>query len=163
MPDDPEAPRKFYQLKPKEFERVNETPRTADGETPIAPDPGPGGNDTPHGLIDVRDLARQAAGTAPLLGVNGPVNRANEVHGLLQENLARANEAGLNEVTLPPKRRSRRRRDYWLLMAPATLFFATATILTGPSQPLPFVLSLASLVLVNAGLWWVMWHVMDDY
>lgn len=38
MPDEPEAPRRHYQLKPKEFERLNETrPQSEETATPVPP------------------------------------------------------------------------------------------------------------------------------
>jgi len=160
MPDEPDPPRKFYGLKPKEFDRVNKVP----GEPPppdLRPDPGILPSEKER--IDVRDLARMASGTMPMLGNNAPANRDNDVHAVLRENLAVANAAGLNDLAPKPKRRSKRKRDYWLIMIPVTLFFGTSVVLTGPDAPIPFVISLSALVLFNVGLWWVMWHVMEDY
>ena len=87
MPDDPEPPRKTYGFKAREFERVNS----------------PGGPP-----IDVRQLVRDAVGPDPgTTSPRQPAKPENEVHTMLQENLARANAAGLNEV-VPVRRRSRR-------------------------------------------------------
>jgi hypothetical protein len=160
MPDEQDPPRKFYGLKPKEFERVNKTPREQPAD--LRPDPGIVSSDKER--IDVRDILRVAAHGTPLLGgSNAPANRPNEVHAVLRENHEVANAAGLNDVSDRPKRPSRRKRDYWLMMIPVTVFCGTTVVLTGPKTPFPFVLSLSALVLFNAGLWWVMWHVMDDY
>ena len=40
MPDAPDPPRKFYSLKPREFEAVNEPRPDALAATPLARDPG---------------------------------------------------------------------------------------------------------------------------
>ena len=159
MPDEPDPPRKFYQLKPTEFERVNPArPPVADPSA--APDPGPSGA-TPTERIDVRDLNRQAIGTAPLLGVNAPVNRANEVHAMLQGNLDAADAAGLNEVPFQPKRRSRRKRDYWLLLITGNAIFGFFALKGGSVVTLVY--SGAGIIFFTLGLTWVMWFVMDDY
>jgi len=154
MPDEPDPPRKFYGLKPKEFERANELP---------APPPLPESRADPGiarsnaGRIDVRDLARQAARGVPLLdGSNAPANRDNDIHSILRANLAHANAAGLNELAPKPKRRSRRKRDYWLAMLGGNLVFIGCTLI----QP---IFGGAGLILYNIGLAWTMWVVMDDY
>lgn len=161
MGDDHEPPRKFYHLKPKEFDRVNPAPSDNPAAPPTRRDAGAHLPDT-AARIDVRDLARQAAGTAPLLGVNAPVNRANEVHAILQQNLDRANAAGLNDVPPAPRRRSRRTRDYFLLLIPVDAFFAFAAFGPGANL-LSFIFGLAGLAAFTASLTWVMWFVMDDY
>ena len=85
-----------------------------------------------------------------------PANRANDVHALLQQNLAHANAAGLNELAAKPKRRSKRKRDYFLslIVGNAVLLGATAI------QP---IFGAAGLIIFNIGLTWIMWFVMDDY
>lgn len=163
MADDPEPPRRFYKLKPTEFERVNSppaplpTPEPAPATRPPPPPP------TPSERIDVRDLARSAAAGTPLLhGTNAPANRPNEVHAMLRDNLDVANAAGLNDVTPLPKRRSRRLRDYLLLMVPVNAFFAWWAF--GPNaNAATFVYGLGGMALFSAGFTWVMFFVMDDY
>jgi hypothetical protein len=157
MPDESDPPRKVYQLKPTEFERVNAPRRDPAPDATCSPDSPPD-----SGRIDVRDLIKQGSGSGPALGVNGPVNRDNEVHALLRHNVARDNAAGLNDVAPRPKRRSRRKRDYWLLLIPVNLFFAFAAF--GPyANPLTFVYGIAGFILFTISLTWVMWGVMDDY
>lgn len=161
MSDDSDPPRKFYKLKPTEFERVNSVPTSESpvensgvaADTAAAP---------VAGAIDVRELARQGAAGMPLLSGNTPRTQANEVHAVLQENLDRANAAGLNDLAPLPKKRSRRKRDYWLMMVPGTLFFGFFAAM-GPGNPLPFVYGIGGLVIFNIGLWWTMWHIMEDY
>lgn len=112
--------------------------------------------------IDLRELVRQGAASGPVLKGNAPANRPNEVHALLRENLARADAAGLNDVSTAPKKASRRKRDYWVLMIAGNALFGTMALL-GRGAPVMFVYGLAGCALLTAGLTWVMWGVMDDY
>jgi hypothetical protein len=110
--------------------------------------------------------ARLKLGTARFESVNAPVAGGPppvEVVQILRDNLARANAAGLNELAPMPPRRSRRRRDYWLLLVSANLVFGLIAVCSGPSAPLPFVSALSGMALVSGGLTWLMWFVMDDY
>ena len=84
------------------------------------------------------------------------MNRENEVHGILRENLARANATGLNELSPKSRRKSKRMRDYIFLLIAGNLVLAALSVL------LPL-LGIAFLILYNVALVWVMWVVMDDY
>ncbi|MFI5357341.1 MAG: hypothetical protein ACHQ4G_08410 [Opitutales bacterium] len=132
MRAEPDPPRKFYKLKEAEFERVN--PLVQPPSSPPVP--------APFKPIDPLGFA--------------PVNRENEVHGMLRENLVRANETGLNDLSAKPRRKSKRRRDYIFLFSAGNLLLATISAL------LP-ILGIAFLVLYNVALIWVMWFVMEDY
>jgi hypothetical protein len=96
--------------------------------------------------------------------VNVPTNTpdTNEVHEVLRENLDRANAAGLNDVTPPAKRRSRRKRDYWIMMILVCGFFGAALAHFGIAT-IPGVYALAGIILFSCSLTWVMWFIMDDY
>ena len=162
MRDEPDPPRKFFQLRPTSFERVNPPPADdADllaGNIPAQADY----PDPPADPNDVRTLARQAAAGTPLLGANAPSARDNAIHEVLRENHAHANRAGLNDVVLPRKRRSRRKRDYWLLLLSLDAFFLAVAF--GPfSNPVTLIYGLAGFIMYTLGLTWVMWFVMDDY
>ena len=169
MPEEQDPPRKFYDLKEAEFEAVNQ-------------------QSDHQASIDVKDLFRQASGpaspkasgpqqtldprqpaAAPGMTISGiPVRpkpaEASDVHGMLRENLDRANAAGLNELEEKPPRPSRRKRDYWFLMISGNcvlgVLFAGA-VATRNAFLMAF--SAAGIGLVSAGLTWVMWFVMDDY
>jgi hypothetical protein len=158
MADDADPPRKFFQLKPTEFERVNQAPAPA--ADPAAPATRPS-EPSANQRIDVRDLIKIGAGTAPVLGANAVVNRANDVHAMLKQNLAADDAAGLNQVAPRPKRRSRRKRDFWLLLIPVNLFFGYMAISGG--NAVAFVYGIGGIALFTSGLTWVMWFVMDDY
>ena len=150
MPDDSDPPRKFYDLKPKEFERVNAPPRSVapvtegSAQSPAATD-----------KIDVRDLIRRGMEGVPLLSANGTANRANEVHTIQRDNLARANEAGLNRVT-PRKKPSRRRRDYIVTMIVGNTFFIGGLFVVP-------IFAAVGIIMFNICITWIMWFVMDDY
>lgn len=164
MPEEQDPPRKFYGLKETEFDAVN---KRADHRA----------------SIDVKDLFRQAAATgtakppglpagpdqntlsSPASSLSGIPERPkppgeNDVHGILQANLARANAAGLNELAEKPRRPSLRKRDYWLLMVGGNGFFVTAGLLQGG---VVLVFAGAGIILFTVGVTWVMWFVMDDY
>src|SRR5262245_17975095 len=117
MAEEPDPPRKFYQLKPREFELLNDPPSAF---VPLGHKPDP---DHHTRKIDVREIYEQARTPGPVLAkVHKPL--ANDVHVILHDNHARANAAGLNELTPKPRRRSRRNRDYFLLLIPLDAFFA---------------------------------------
>lgn len=159
MPNESDPPRKFYGLKPRDFEVVNALPRHPHESPPAAENvSGPRPD-----AIDVNDLIRSANSTGSGLARKaGPVAE-NDVHAILRENLARADAAGLNELAPKPRRKSRRKRDYWLLMAGAWAGFGTMIVAAGPRNPIGFVYALAGLVVSTLGLTWIMWFVMDDY
>lgn len=130
MRDEADPPRKHYQLRPTTFERVNPLPPAApekdDSSAPSTASAAAG-----DGPIDVGTLARQAMGGPPLRQATTAPSSLNEVQQMLRDNVARANAAGLNDVVAPTPRRSRRKRDYWLLIVPLNAFFATVAF--GPT------------------------------
>jgi hypothetical protein len=172
MSDQPDPPRKFYDLKAREFERVNapptppptdETPVAAPGATPPA-DSGP---------ISVQEMFRQAQLGGPLLSSQAKREKeaaANEVHAILRDNQARDEAAGLFAVSTEPKRPSKRKRDYWIWAILATVVLLPIVLYTGfyvvagnRAAAIPFVCSLSALVMVHLMLYWIMWHIFEDY
>ena len=146
MRDEPDPPRKFYQLKPKEFEAVN------------PPSNLPPVDSTP---TTVRGHLR-AANEGPILRPHQAPPAETEVHALLRDNHARANAAGLNDVAPRVRRPSRRKRDYWLLLIPINAFFAFMAF--GPYRnPMTLAYGIGGMIVFTLGLTWVMWFVMDDY
>lgn len=101
-------------------------------------------------LLKQRDIVR----------VNDPAHVGtpdpNDVRTMLGGNLTAANKAGLNEVKVPTRRASRRKRDYILALIAGNLFFGFGTVVSP-------VFGGAGLILYNSGLTWVMWVVVDDY
>jgi hypothetical protein len=170
MSDPSDPPRKFYDLKPREFERVNAPRPPPPEETAASPAPA----DVPRvdrGPIDVKELFRQAQMGGPVLSSEAKRKvDPNDVHAILQDNLARANAAGLNDVSLRPKRPSKRKRDYWIMMTAVSVVFGPIAVATGVQvaagnrgSAMIFGCSLAALILIQITLWWVMWHIVDDY
>jgi hypothetical protein len=84
-PEDADLPRKTYGFKPTQFEVVNK------------PTGDPGGS----GPIDIHELYRKAA---PPVKYARPAAAENEVHAILRENLAKASDAGLNDLLERPPR-----------------------------------------------------------
>lgn len=178
MADESDPPRKFYQLKPKEFERVNDVSAPpgplavpppsalplADTTPPIAADTAPPIPVAPSAPITVHQLARQAIPDtdAPFLQRSPGPAPTSEVHGILRENLNRANQAGANDLAPMPKRSNRRMRDFLVIIIPLNAFFAFWAF--GPySGPITFAYGIGGMAVVTAGLAWVMFGVMDRY
>jgi hypothetical protein len=164
MSDDPaDPPRKFYGLKPRAFDAVNHpAPAPRSDALPPSPDPGIAHPDTTR-PITVQALNLAAAGENPALGVNSPVNRANEVHNLLELNRRRAKESGAFELKPLPPRRSRRKYDFWLMVILVNLFCVGFTAAVSRFSPIVMTYGLACGVFMTAALVWIMWFVMDDY
>lgn len=155
MADSDDPPRKLYQLKPRDFERVNAAP-------PPSAEPGADASAAP-GPIDVRDLARLATNGQPLLSPRRePAPGRTDVHGVLQENLARANAAGINDVDLSPRPPSRRKRDYWFSLVAGNAFIIGLVLLLG-LNPMTVLFGFGGVIIFSVGLTWIMWFVMDRY
>ena len=163
MAEDPiDPPRKFYGLKPREFDAVNGPPRAAPADERV-PRPDPGITHIASGPITVEALNRTAAGQTPALFVNGPVNHANEVHDLLELNRRRGATSGEFTLKPQPPRRSRRKRDFWLLVFLANLFCVGSTAAVSGFSPIVVLYGLACGMFMTAALVWIMWFVIDDY
>ena len=152
-PEAPEPPRREFKFKATEFERTNRPLDEADSKPPI----------------DVRELFKSSTVARPPSLAQpatppppkAPVPAANDVHAILQANLDRANAEGHNDVSLKPKRASRRKRDYWMLLIGTNLFFLICMAVAPNIGTLIF--GGAGIILVSIGLTWIMWFVMDDY
>lgn len=160
MPDDPsDPPRKFYDFKDREFERAN-PPRPPSSDSAASQER----TIDPKKPVDVRELHRIAATPGPVLNPRGKPKRENEIHGILRENLARENAAGLNHLSPKSPKKSRRRRDYILLMALNLLVFGGLSVVAVQARNvILFIYSIAALGMIAAASTWVIWFVMDDY
>ncbi len=141
-PPEPEPPPRTFQFKPTAFEVSNRRAGAAPADQPI----------------DVRQLNR-LAGPPPS---SAAVPAENEVHAILRANLARAEAQGENAIILPPRRPSRRKRDFWLLFIGGNLL-AAATVGGLHKNVVTVVFGFSAMVFFSLGLIWVMWFVMDDY
>lgn len=141
MIDEPDPPRKIYGLKPREdFERFNETTiRPSNQPTDV------------QGLIqsaNVHDLATKA---------NAPVNRPNEVHAILQQNVHAARNAGLNTVTADPNYRSKQQRRVRRFFLFVLLFDVPVGLYAwkvGPANPVVFTFTIAASAYFTSRLAW---------
>jgi hypothetical protein len=91
-----------------------------------------------------------------------PTPAPTDVYQVLQDNLARENAAGMNVVKPVPKRPSRRKRDFWLMLVLGNLTIAAAVIFTR-GNTIAVLFGLAGVICLSVSLTWVMWFVMDDY
>ena len=142
-PDDP--PPKVYGFKDREFKRDNVR----------MPDAAP--------LPTAKELAVMAGPvTASPKGATGPkANDPNDVYAALQQNRAVEKTFTGDEIVIR-KIKSRRWRDYWLIMLSSEVLLGTVTVL-GRGNPMTFVCGLAGMVLVGVSITWIMWQVMDRY
>lgn len=92
-----------------------------------------------------------------------PPPPANDVFAIRRE-LREREKTGGGDLLRPPERpaRSRRRRDYWFLLAAGNLGFVVLAGL-GSLNAVALVYTFSGIVLYTVGLTWVMWFVMDDY
>jgi len=91
-----------------------------------------------------------------------PTSEPTDVHQILRANITRDEAAGLNVVKPMPKRPSRRKRDFWLMIVAGNLTIVALVIATGHNV-VSVLFGLAGVVLLTSGFTWVMWCVMDDY
>jgi hypothetical protein len=142
-PDEP--PRKNYDFKERVFQRDNAVGADA------APMP------------TAQDLAKLAGPSVPSQRDKaGPrANDPNDVFAVLQHNRVVEQKHGLNDVKIR-QRRSKRKRDYWLLLVPSDLLLGLL-MWQGRSNPVIFVYGISGLVVLTLSITWIMWFVMDDY
>ena len=142
MPDDSDPPRKKYELKSSsDFARVNDT----------SDQPG-------NGPTDIRGFIASANPADFATKANSPVNRPNEVHVILQENLQRDAAAGLHYVsTAPDPRRARRRRTFWIAITLVDVPFGSFAWFVGHEAAIPFVCSVGIVAMFTGVMIWWTW------
>lgn len=188
--DETDPPRKFYGLKPTEFERLNEPAPAAAagpaGNAAVNPERATPQEAAPAGGVDVRELARLGSAGVPLLGSNTPRPAANDVHAMLAQNLAVADAHGLNAVK-PVRKFRRRKRDFWVMLAGGNVLIPVLYLVPNfvafqvqalasrrvpdlgayavfvLSNPPMFVLPLAVMIFYSGLIVWLMFGLMDDY
>lgn len=85
-----------------------------------------------------------------------------DVYAIRRQLRERERAAGLDDLSPRPARRSRRKRDYWLLMLSSNAVFGSITLI-GRQNPVVFVSGLAGVIIFSVSLTWVMWFIMEDY
>jgi predicted phage tail protein len=145
MPDEPDPPRKVYGFKERDFKREN-TPATGGEAMPTAK--------------DLAKLAGHHHNPGQRTG-RAKADDPNDVYKVLEQNRQAADEHGLNEVEIK-KVKSRRKRDFWLILVGGNLAIIGGVYFSGISV-ITLVFGLAGLVIFSLGLSWIMWQVMDKY
>jgi hypothetical protein len=142
-PDDP--PRKNYGFKEREFTRDN-VRAPADAPMPTA-----------------KELAIMAGPPAAAAkGPTGPkATDPNDVYAVLEENRANERQLGKDEIVIK-KIKSKRRRDYLLLLVLGNLSIVTMVALGG-FNPVSMIFGLSGIIVLSLGATWIMWFVMDRY
>jgi hypothetical protein len=104
--------------------------------------------------------------TAKFEAVNAPTTAPTpaptDVYQVLRDNLARENAAEMNVVKPVPRRPSRRKRDFWLMLVLGNLAIVALVVCTR-GNTVSVLLGLAGVIVLSVALTWVMWFVMDDY
>lgn len=117
---------------------------------------------SPDAPTDVAGHLQAAATPRSDLSPAPPGPAENDVHALLRDNLAAAEKAGLHAVTPVQRRRSRRRRDYWIVLIGFDLLIVALVLLVGPNV-VSLLFGFGGIVFFNLGLTWIMWMLVDDY
>jgi len=122
-------------------------------------DPAPLPSDDPPPVKHTLTTAKFEAVNAPTAT---PTPVPTDVYQVLRDNLARENAAGLNVVRPVPKRPSRRKRDFWLVLIGGNLAIMASVGFTSINV-MTVIYGFAGVILLSSGLTWVMWFVLDDY
>lgn len=161
-PDEPDPPPKTYGFKPKEFERLN-VPTPAQPPPPSAKDLAVLAGQSARKPNSPASASSASSPTPGSPAVGATPADPNDVYSIRREIRAREQADG-GDVVQIKKVRSRRKRDYWLLLITSNVLFGTVTVM-GITQRNPMLLAygLAGVVIVSLGLTWIMWFVMSDY
>lgn len=145
MPDEPDPPRKVYGFKERDFKRDN----APSSETPPAP--------------TAQDLAKLAGFHHDPSARKGGAKAGdpNDVHVVLQQNRKSEQQHNFDAIEIK-EIKSRRKREFWLLLVGGNLFILGAVFFSGINV-LTVIFGLAGLIIFSLGLSWVMWQVMDRY
>lgn len=164
MPEESDPPRKYYGLKPRDFERANANLPPPVPPEAIAPAADPGVQRVTEAKIDIRELVRTGAGTGPQLGANKVQNRANEVHAMLDENYRRAEAAGgfaLGE--LDDSKRRQRIRNYIVLMLVVNIPCGLLAWQVGPNDAYLFVFAISAMAYFSTRFTWQTFFLRTHY
>ena len=141
----PDPPKKDYGFKERAFKRDNSL---ESGQPPMP---------------TAKELAIMAGPAVPTAKrtTTPKAGDPNDVHALIQQNRAVENKLGFDNIEIRQVK-SRRKRDYWLLLGLSELLLGLITW-QGRGNPVVFVSALAGMILVGVTITWIMWQVMDRY
>ena len=111
----------------------------------------------------VEPLAPPPAERNPALDARAKAGDPNDVFALRQQLRAREQNQGMDALKAAPPRKSRRKRDYWLLMILGNAFFLSLPTLVFRGNIVVALYSGAGIIFLSLGATWVMWFIMDDY
>ncbi len=145
MPGEPDPPRKVYGFKEREFKRDNAPSSEA------APMP------TARELAQMAGFHHDPSARKSAAKAGDP----NDVHAVLRQNRKSEQEHNLDAIEIKESK-SRRKREFWLLLVGGNLFILGGVWLSGINV-ITVIFGLAALIIFSLGLSWVMWQVMDRY
>lgn len=142
-PDDP--PRKNYGFKDREFKREN----APTGSVPPPP--------------TAKELAMMAGPVvqSPKGATGRKADDPNDVFATLQQNRAIEQKLGADAVEVR-KVKSRRKRDFWLLLIGGNLVIVGVVVVVGLNV-MTVAFGFAGILIFSIGLTWIMWQVMGRY
>ncbi|HWA24608.1 MAG TPA: hypothetical protein VG734_02960 [Lacunisphaera sp.] len=146
VPDAPDPPRKQFGFKERDFKRDN----VAAGAEPPPPT-----------AKELAMLAGPVAKHGKALEGAQKADDPNDVYAALQKNRAVEKQHGLDAVEIK-KIKSRRKRDYWLLIIVGNLAIAGAVGLAG-FNIISAIFGLAGAIMFNLSVTWIMWQIMSKY
>ncbi len=85
-----------------------------------------------------------------------------DVFAMLEQNRAVEKQLGQDEIEIAPKRTSRRKTDFWLVLGGGNLVIL-GLVAMARFNPLSLMAGGGGMILLTLLLTWVMWFVMDDY
>jgi hypothetical protein len=144
--ESPDPPRKNYGFKERDFKR--------DNAHPSALPPMPTAKDLAM-MSGPEPPATARAKAAPKPG------DPNDVFTVLQQNRAVEQRGGRDEIEIR-KVKSRRKRDFWLMLVGGNLLIIGMVAITG-FNVVSVIFGLAGIIILSLSLTWIMWQVMDRY
>jgi hypothetical protein len=141
--EETDPPRKLYGFKEREFKRDN-APVSEAGGAPTA-----------------QDLAKMAGPVTRSGPVGGGAKAGdpNDVYAVLERNRAVEKKSGGDDIEVR-KIRSRRTRDYWLMLLGGNIALVGGGLFFGGAA---IVFALAGVIIYSLGLTWVVWQLMGRY
>lgn len=85
-----------------------------------------------------------------------------DIFAMLQQNRVVEKQFGKDEIEIAPKKKSRRKRDYWLVLIGGNLMILGLVAVTH-FNPISVIFGGAGIIVLTLSLTWVMWFVLDDY
>lgn len=139
-----DPPRKNYGFKERDFKRDNAV--------------GPAG--APPSAKDLAMMAGPVVKSPQ--GATGPkADDPNDVFAALQHNRAVEQQHGVDQIEIR-KIKSKRWRDYWLMLIGGNLFIVGIVLLLGPNV-VTVMFGFGGVVIFSASLTWIVWQVMGRY